>query len=102
MYTLHSAALNSEPIRRRANYAETIKVTLDTVTRMVIDIAHAFNAHASDCNIETLSPNIAHIVRCAQQHIAMCTDYRNEQWARDFEALGQILGFYARRWLSAG
>jgi hypothetical protein len=102
MYTLHCAALNSEDIQRRSDSARTIKVTLDTVTRMVIDIAHAFNAQAADCNVETLSPTIAHIVRCAQQHIIMCKDPRNEQWARDFDGLRQMLRFFSQRWLSAG
>jgi hypothetical protein len=102
MYTLHWAALNSEDIRRRSNSAENIKVTLDTVTRMVIDIAHAFNVEAADYNIEVLAPTIDHIVKCAQQHILMCKDFRNEQWLRDFEELRKMLRFLARRWLLAG
>jgi hypothetical protein len=104
MYTLHGAALNSEDIQRRSDSTQTIKITLDTVTRMVIDIAHAFNAQAAEgvCNVEALSPTIAHIVRCAQQHIFMCKDPRNEQWARDFDGLRQMLRFFSQRWLSAG
>ncbi|EPE31177.1 Zn2/Cys6 DNA-binding protein [Glarea lozoyensis ATCC 20868] len=97
MYTLHCAALKSESIR----HAETVKATLDTVTRMVIDIARAFNASSADCDLETLAPTIAHIVRCAQQHIATCTDPRIERWLRDFEALRRMLGFFAGRWLGA-
>jgi hypothetical protein len=96
------AALNSDDIRRRSNSADTIKVTLDTVTRMVIDIAHAFNANVADCNFEALSPTIGHVVRCAQQHILMCKDFRNEQWLRDFEGLRNMLRYFARRWLLAG
>lgn len=102
MYTLHWAALNSDDIRRLPNSAETIKVTLDTVTRMVIDIAHAFNAEVGEYNIEVLSPTIGHIVKCAQQHILTCKDFRNEQWGRDFEELRKMLRFFSRRWLLAG
>lgn len=102
MYTLHWAALNSRNIRRQLSGPESIKVTLDTVTRMVIDIAHAFNGEFGSCNVEVLSPAIGHIVKCAQHHIMMCKDFRNEQWIREFDELRKMLRFFTRRWLIAG
>ncbi|KAG9230350.1 hypothetical protein BJ875DRAFT_158443 [Amylocarpus encephaloides] len=101
MYTLHWAALKSEDIRSRSNATESIRVTLNTVTRMVIDIAYAFNAERSDGNSEVLAPTIGHIVRCTQQHISTCNDFGNEKWRRDFEELRTMLRFFARRWLLA-
>ena len=82
-------------------YKETVNA-LNTITRMVIDIAYAFNLECSYVNLENLTPATVHIVRCAQQHILMADDTSNPQWQEDFEQFRRMLIFINKRWLIAG
>jgi hypothetical protein len=82
---------------------EIARVALNTVTRMVIDIAHAFNRECiPNFDIEILCPTIAHIVRSAQQHVMVEEDFRNPQWVQDFEELRKMLKYFSQRWSLAG
>jgi hypothetical protein len=81
---------------------EVARITLDTVTRMVIDISFAFNLESKNLDLEILSPSITHITKCAQQHIMMADDFKNEQWLRDFVELREMLRFFNSRWQLAG
>ncbi|RDL35862.1 uncharacterized protein BP5553_06474 [Venustampulla echinocandica] len=102
MYTLNRAASNATDIDHRSDCVGAIRVTLDTITRMVIDIAHAFNKECHTFDIETFPPSVADIVQCAQEHILMCQDFGNEQWIQDFEALRKMLQYFNKRWTLAG
>jgi hypothetical protein len=83
-------------------YREVARVTLNTITRMVIDISFAFNVESKNLDLDILSPSIAHIARCAQQHIIMAGKIQNQQWLTDFEELRKMLKFFNKRWHLAG
>jgi hypothetical protein len=80
----------------RSDSKEHISATLNTLTRMVIDISYGFNLHP--INVEVLAPACRHIVRCAQQHIATSNDFNNPQWQEDLHQLKLTLGYFNRRW----
>lgn len=79
-----------------------IRVTLDTITRMIIDIVYVLNKKIGICDIAALSPKFQHIVRCAQEHIMKCDDFHNPKWRQDLEELKKLLMYYNRRWTLAG
>jgi len=85
-------------------YRQTIEVALNTIRRMVIDIAYAFNREIQNVNIDFLAPTITHIARSAEQHISAATveDLREERWMQDFEQLRRVLGWFNKRWVLAG
>lgn len=91
-----------QDVDHNPRYGETVKVALNTLTRMVIDIAYAFNMEKESLNIEKLSPATQHIVCCAQQHILTAEDFNDRKWLEDFNQLRKLLGFFNQRWNVAG
>ena len=106
LYTLHRKMASQHGYSDGANCPqsdEIARIALNGVTRMVIDIAHAFNRECvPDFDIETLAPSMAHIVRSAQQHVLVADDFKNPQWLLDFEELRKMLKYFNRRWSLAG
>jgi hypothetical protein len=102
LYTLHQTAAMQQDVDNNPRYGETVKVALNTLTRMVIDIAYAFNMEKGSLNIEKLSPATQHIVCCAQQHILTAKDFNDRKWLEDFNQLRKLLGFFNQRWNLAG
>jgi hypothetical protein len=96
LYTLHQASFMRSDLGPRSDSKEHISATLNTLTRMVIDISYGFNLHP--INVEVLAPACRHIVRCAQQHIATSNDFNNPQWQEDLHQLKLTLGYFNRRW----
>lgn len=102
LYILHQKVLFRPEIGLHPDCLEIAHVTLNTITRMVIDISFAFNVESKNLDLDILSPTIAHIARSAQQHIIMGGDFQSEQWLKDFEELRKMLKFFNQRWLMAG
>lgn len=78
------------------------RASLSTLTRMVIDIAYAFNAAAPTFELDMFSPAISHIVKSAQQHILMGGETRTDIWQKDFDQLREMLAYLNQRWSLAG
>lgn len=91
-----------QDIDNNPRYRETVKVALNTMTRMVIDIAYAFNLEVGTFNIEILAPATAHIVCCAQQHILTAENFNDRKWLEDFDQLRKMLSYFNQRWVLAG
>lgn len=91
-----------QDINNNPRYRETVKVALNTITRMMIDITYAFNLEAATFNIESLAPKIAHIVCCAQQHILTAENFNDPKWLEDLDQLRKLLSYFNRRWSLAG
>ena len=89
-------------INNNPRYRDTVKVALNTMTRMVIDIAYAFNHEIGTFNIDILAPAMMHIVCCAQQHILTAEDFNDRKWLEDFDQLRNVLSYFNRRWVLAG
>lgn len=89
-------------VNNQFTYQETTAAALNTLTRMMIDIAYAFNREGGNFDIETLHPAIAHLVRSAQQHILTAERYDNPIWLEDFDQIRKVLVFFNRRWALAG
>jgi hypothetical protein len=102
LYILHQKVLFQPEIGMHPDCLEIVRVTLNTLTRMVIDISFAFNIESKNLDLDILSPSIAHIVRSAQQHIIMAGNVQSDQWRKDFEELRKMLKFFNKRWLVAG
>ena len=102
LYTLHRKVVIQPETGRHGHSPAISRIALNTITRMVIDIARAFNAQSKDFDIEILSPFISHVVRAAQQHIMMAGGNMTEGWHRDFDELRRFLAFFNQRWLVAG
>jgi hypothetical protein len=102
LYTLHQTAAMQQDIDNNPRYRETVKVALNTMTRMVIDIAYAFNMEVGTFNIEILAPATQHIVCCAQQHILTAEDFNDRKWLEDFNQLRKMLSYFNQRWILAG
>jgi hypothetical protein len=91
-----------QDIDNNPRYRETVKVALKTMTRMVIDIAYAFNMEVSTINLDILAPATQHIVCCAQQHILTAQDFNDRKWLEDFNQLRKMLSYFNQRWIVAG
>jgi hypothetical protein len=102
LYILHQSAATALDIENRPECARTIRVTLHTITRMVIDIAREFNKTSDGYNLEVLCPTVHHIARCAQEHIMTCDNFQDVQWQQDFAELKIFLKYFNKRWTIAG
>ena len=71
---------------------------LDTVTKMVIDIAHSHSKNVTTYNIDTLPPSCSYIVRAALKHLSTNRHVDGEIWFKDCEALRKMLGHFNHRW----
>jgi hypothetical protein len=91
-----------QDIDNNPRYRETVKVALKTMTRMVIDIAYAFNMEVGTINLDILAPATQHIVCCAQQHILTAQDFNDRKWLEDFNQLRKMLSYFNQRWIVAG
>lgn len=91
-----------QDINNNPRYRETVRVALNTITRMVIDIAYAFNLEVGSFNIDILAPATQHIVCCAQQHILTAEDFNDRKWLEDFNQLRKMLNYFNQRWVLAG
>lgn len=99
MFILHRRVLGKGI---QGPYAEISLIALNTLTRMVIDIAYSFNNESDGFDIDMFSPAISHIVKSAQQHISTGGELRTTLWEKDFEQLKNMLLFLNRRWNIAG
>ena len=95
---LHDHA-SQQPLRPECYMA--IEVTYDTLTRMIIDIAHSFNVECGGIEMRSLAPTFMHVVRGAQQYMISAEKYDRETWLRNFDALARALEFSGRRWVLA-
>jgi hypothetical protein len=89
-------------VNNQLHYQETTEAALNTLTRMVIDIARAFNSECGNVDTERLYPAGAHLVRCAQQHILTAEDFNDPMWLDDFDQIRKVLAYFNRRWVLAG
>lgn len=89
-------------VENQPEWAETMKVTLNTITRMTLDIVYGFNKDTHTYPIEALAPVVQHVARCAQEHIMACDNFQDPQWQQDLEELRQLLRFFNTRWTLAG
>ena len=99
---MHQKVFLQPEVALYPEHLEIARATLNTITRMVVDISSAFNLESKNIDLEILSPSIAHIAVCAQQHLVMAGDFQSEQWLRDFEELRKMLKFINKRWRLAG
>lgn len=102
LYNLHQAVHMHPDVNTPLNYQETTAAALNTLTRMVIDIAYAFNRECGSSDIEILHPAFMHIVRCAQQHLLTTENYNDPNWLEDFDQIRKVLVYFNRRWVLAG
>ncbi|KAF4617954.1 hypothetical protein G7Y89_g15028 [Cudoniella acicularis] len=102
MYDLHYSAVEVAEGDVISGAAETIQLTLKTITRIIIDIAHAFNANWHTFDIEHINPARAHLTKCIQHHILMRNHIEEEQWLHDFAELKKMLEYCSLRWILPG
>lgn len=102
LYILHRYAVEALGIENPPEWTETMRVTLNTITRMTIDIVYSFNKATHAYPVEALAPAVQHIARCAQEHILACDNFQDTQWQQDLEELRQILKSFNTRWTLAG
>ncbi len=102
IYKLHQIASIQPDNDEYPGYRHAVEVAQNTMTRMVIDIAYAFNRESQGINIEILSPAVGHIVRTAERHMLTAENFHNRQWLEEFDQLRRMLGFFNRRWVLAG
>jgi hypothetical protein len=89
------------PMARQISTQEA-QATLNTMTRMVVDISYACNGECGTFDLEMSCPTVTHIMYCANQHISVAVEARDEKWHRDFESLKETLRFFEQRWPLAG
>jgi hypothetical protein len=104
LYDLH------EPSRASANENENrqdgpslSELALEYTTRIVIDVARAFNANFSSFNMTAIPPGYTNIIfRAALQHIRSSSQVGSSQWLSDLESLRKALWFFKHRWKISG
>jgi hypothetical protein len=99
---LHRRVAIQPDVGVHGQYPGIARIALNSLTRMVIDIAYAFNVEMDTFDIDLFSPSISHIVKCAQQHIVMGGELRTNVWHKDFEQLKKMLAYLNQRWSLAG
>lgn len=102
MYDIHQAVHIHQDLNNQFSYQEPADAALNTLRRMMIDIAYAFNREGGNFDVELLQPTLAHILRSAHQHILTAEDYNNPIWLEDFDQIRRLLVFINRRWALAG
>ncbi|TVY41846.1 hypothetical protein LOCC1_G004833 [Lachnellula occidentalis] len=102
LYILHRFAVEAMAMENEPEWTETMRVTLNTITRMTIDIVYGFNKATHTYPVEALAPAVQHVARCAQEHIMACDNFQDTQWQQDLEELRQLLKSFNTRWSLAG
>lgn len=105
LFVLHHSVITTPLLVSQESpvFAENSRIALDTISRIVIAIAHASVANMPNINIEVVTPSIVHIVKTAQQHLLhLATNFQSDEWSSDFVALSQMLSYINRRWTVAG
>ena len=71
---------------------------LDTISKLVVDIAHSHSKNLTSHNIETLPPTCSYIVRAALKHLSTNRHVDGDVRFEDCEALKKMLGHFNHRW----
>jgi len=79
------------------------ELALNYISRIVIDVARAFNTNFSSFNMTAIPPGYTYIIfRAAQQHIRSSSHLGSAQWLFDLESLRKATWFFKHRWKIAG
>jgi hypothetical protein len=71
------------------------------MTRIVIDIAYAFNENFSKFNMTAISPSYPFIVyKAAMEHL-LVDNVGGDKWMKDFSALRKCCWYFSHRWTIA-
>lgn len=102
LFTLHRKIISHSTTPSTDMSKQKSQNALDTITRVIIAVAYGFVENIPYFDIEILSPFVAHIARCAQQHASIAPSFRDGKWGSDLAILQTWLGYFDRRWILAG
>ena len=71
------------------------------MTRIVIDIANAFNENVSSFNIAAICPSYSYLVYRAGMHVLLTADISNKSVQQNFYELRRCCWYFSHRWLVA-
>ena len=69
------------------------------MTRIVIDIAKAFNENFSRFNITAISPSYSYLMYRAGMQVLLTADVNNEKALQGFYKLRRCYWYFSHRWL---
>ena len=84
--------------RSRLNLSHDAELVLSTMTRIVIDIAKAFNENFSNFNITAISPSYSYLMYRAGMQVLLTTDINNKESLQGFYELRRCCWYFSHRW----
>jgi len=102
LYTLHFRISSDPGNDNRGGVIGNSLLALSSISRVVADIAYAFNTKSNDLNIDIIGPAVSYIPRCAQQLAMIAPEFRTARWQPDIEELRKFLCYINQRWTIAG
>ena len=99
LFTLHWYILNK--VHSEAAFQglqEGSSAALDTITKIMVDIAHSHNKNVTYSNIDALPPTSLYILLASLHNLNQSSGQHDDRWRRDFEALNDMTGHFKRRW----
>jgi hypothetical protein len=101
-YALHEQQDSSANELSDDQYKQSLlsKLALNYITRIVIDVARAFNANFSSFNMTAIPPGYTYIFffRAALHHIRLSSQSESVQWFSDLESLRKAAWRFQHRW----
>jgi hypothetical protein len=105
LYALHEyqPASASEDKAHQERPSLWSELALEYTTRIVIDVARAFNDNFSSLNMTAIPPGYTNILLRAGLHrILASSQVENAPWLADLESLRNALWFFKHRWKISG
>ena len=99
LFTLHWYILNK--VHSEAAFQglqEGSSAALDTITKIMVDIAHSHNKNVTYSNIDALPPTSLYILLASLHNLNQSSGQHDNRWRRDFEALNDMTAHFKRRW----
>lgn len=104
MYELYSNYIPGEDvITARSNPPPTADahMFLASMTRIVVDIAEAFNANFASFNLTAVAPSYPFIMYRAGMHMLINCDVSSDEIVRNFNSIRRCCWYFSHRWLMA-
>ncbi len=91
--------LSLDPVTKELEeWQKTSKVALDTLMKIMIDVAHFHYTKDIHPSIKSLSPTSLYTFRVSMKHLRRDGAERDDVWKWNFEALSRIIHDFQRRW----
>jgi len=99
LFTLHRHVLRlPAETKMMEEWHKSSLAALDTISRIMVDIAYSHSRNLTQSNIDALPPACLYILLASLEHISIKANQNDEVLRRDREALINMAAQFKRRW----